>query len=106
MPNWWFELNSCLSLAQLVREMHQLRRTAGSIPARGPVVVFFATASSSVLIKCLKMLLEFYYTNPFSKLAIESEMPKNPAIQISVAHTCVYAMTHRNVRIHDNLNVT
>ena len=32
------------SVAQLVRALHRNRRAAGLIPARGPIVVFFATA--------------------------------------------------------------
>ena len=32
------------SVAQLVRALHRNRRAAGSIPARGPIVAFFATA--------------------------------------------------------------
>ena len=33
-----------LCVAQLVRAVHRNRRTAGSIPARGPIVTFFAAA--------------------------------------------------------------
>ena len=37
-------VGNCLSVAQLVRALHRNRRAAGSIPAGGPIVAFFATA--------------------------------------------------------------
>ena len=37
-------VGNCLSVAQLVGALHRNRRAAGSIPAREPIVVFFATA--------------------------------------------------------------
>jgi hypothetical protein len=33
-------------VAQFVRTLHRNRRAAGSIPPRGPIVTFFATACS------------------------------------------------------------
>ena len=39
------ELDNCLSVAQLVRALYRNRRAAGSIPARGRIVAFFATAA-------------------------------------------------------------
>ena len=43
--NLWLELDNCLPVAQLVRALHRNRRAAGSIPARGLIVAFFATAT-------------------------------------------------------------
>ena len=37
------------SVAQLVRALHRNRRAAGSIPARGAIVAFFATARGQSL---------------------------------------------------------
>ena len=41
--NLWLELDNCFSVVQLVRVLHRNRRATGSIPARGPIVAFFAT---------------------------------------------------------------
>ena len=38
------QLASVAQTAQLVRVLHRNRRAAGSIPAREPIVAFFATA--------------------------------------------------------------
>jgi hypothetical protein len=40
--NLWLELDNCVSVAHLVRA--QTIKGLGSIPARGPIVAFFATA--------------------------------------------------------------
>ena len=41
--NVWLELDYCLSVAQLVIALHQNRRVAGPIIARGSIVAFSAT---------------------------------------------------------------
>ena len=48
--NSWLELDNCLRAVQLVRALHRNGKAAGSNPATGPIVAFFANKS----IKCIK----------------------------------------------------
>jgi hypothetical protein len=43
--NLWLELDNCLFVTWLVRALHRNHRATGSIPARGPIVAFLATAA-------------------------------------------------------------
>ena len=53
------------SVAQLVRALHRNRRTAGSIPATGPIVAYFAAAPGYRSNKmCKNSNRNFHLQNP------------------------------------------